>query len=168
MGRLAASPAGLGLLTQSLLASGDTAVDEHVTVIADALARGAIDSATIDEQAMFVATMSDLGPVHIRVLLPFAGNLSISPVNALQQGLGHLGNPSKRSRLPDRHPELKSVLAPIVATLLRHGLIREIDDTSRFPSSSATEEQTYKITDYGIAVLTRLLAAGALKLTAND
>lgn len=163
--RLAGTPHGLGLLTEAVVAAGDTPVDEHVTVLAHALARGASDESRIDHETMFVATMSDLGPAHVHMLTKFLG---IPGVGGLARGIGFRGT-VKLLSLRHAAGVQQELVEPILATLIRHGLVQAVD-TGTWPSDRSPQDsdQSYKLTRYGLWCLQRLAEVGAVKETATE
>ena len=156
--RLTTSDDGLRLLASSLAAAADAALTEQVDAIGAALASGAVDEATIDRELLFVRSVGDLETAHVRVL---------TALTRTSNELG-LGDPDKPefddpvSSLNEHQialamPDLADVVDPILATLVRHGLVGNLTSGGgAFFGGGGQQISTYAITEFGRHCLRRL------------
>lgn len=158
--RLTATDDGMKLLSSAMTAAQDAESQGHLNALAEALASGAIDSATIGRESLFIRAVADLDAVHVRVLRVFTRTS-----NQLGLGDGSEEFDEEVSTLNGVQlskfaaPDLVDVLSPILATLTRHGLVTNLSGGGPTTYDGMSEPRaidTYAITDFGRTCLARL------------
>jgi hypothetical protein len=158
--RLTATDDGLKLFSAVMAAAQDAESQAHLNALAEALASGAIDGATIGREALFVRAVADLDAVHIRVLRVFT-----QTSNALGLGDGSEEFDEEVSTLNGVQlskfvaPDLVDIMSPVLATLARHGLVTNLSGGGPTTYDGMSEPRpidTYAITDFGRDCLARL------------
>lgn len=119
------------------LDAGTRTVDQDkIRALGRALAAGVSDDALVDPAMLIVLAVADLEPPHVKLLRQLAED---EPPRVYAGGRVRFvtpGGPFKprdweRRSMIAASPELKPVLAPVLATLTRHALVLEVDQTGR-------------------------------------
>jgi hypothetical protein len=119
--RVLDDPQQIQLVGQALAAGAATAYEDKLRALGIALAAGLEPGVLIHPHVLVVAAIADLEPPHVQVLQLLAGDLAQADLPLSRRGSWTI------STLARRHPELRQVLGPVIATLLRHGLVEETD-----------------------------------------
>lgn len=158
--RLVATDDGLKLFSAAMAAAQDADSQAHLNAVAEALANGAIDSATIGRETLVVRAVADLDAVHARLLRMFtrtSNELGLGDGSEQFDEAVSTLNGVQLSELAA--PDLADVLSPIMATLTRHGLATSLaggGPTTYDGMDDPRPVDTYAITDFGRHCLARL------------
>lgn len=148
--RLQASPEHEELLVRTMRAAADAAADEKLVMLATSLGRAA-QGTPIDagREALFVRVIADLDLLHIHVLQRFGSSPVSVPLNSQSLELA----------LPD----LGESAAPVLATLVRHGLLAySTPSVSGAYGGGGLTTAVWEVTPFGKAFLDRLALVMAL------
>ncbi len=158
VGHLAADPKRLQIAGMALSAGAMTTNEDKLRALARSLAMAAKDDALVDPELLVIAALTDMEAPHIKVLRTMAAAASRRNINGRRT---HASHPLRA--LEFELPEVAAVMSPVLATLLRHGLVSEesedlrawLDqrdrDMARFGHSvNRRPRQTlYQVTDFG-------------------
>jgi hypothetical protein len=125
------------LIASTMNAASQTRSDERLKLIAEEAARGIEGGSPekIDLARLRIATIADLDSIHVAVLRRIAASQPVEV--SLSSIRGALGN--------------QQGLEAVTATLVRHGLVREVDALVGFAGPN------YRLTDYGVYLLDQLV-----------
>lgn len=125
------------LLAGSALAAGTRTVNaDKLRALGRALANGLKDDALVDPEMLVVAALADLEAPHVKVLRHVAEEWppiwTIGGRRSRGGGPAEPGQPAWSAKdLGAEMPETSRVLEPVLATLLRHGLLAEVDQVGK-------------------------------------
>lgn len=163
---IAASPRRVQLAGQAVAAGSATTMEDKIRALGRCLAAGLDDDALVDPQLLIAAALADIEAPHVKVLRILAEQAPPAAHWTAEE-------------LAVARPELAAVVAPVLATLLRHGLI-EVDGRlaeamrrreqsaafatqatlsgggSGFPAAWPDLEPYYLVTPFGEQVLEQL------------
>lgn len=155
--RLTADPKRLQVAGMALSAGAMTTDEDKLQALARSLAMAAEDDALVDPEMLVVAALTDMEAPHIKVLRIMATGASRRRIH------GRRNHASYALRgLEHELPEVAGLMAPVLSTLLRHGLVSEENDLrasldrrdrdrARFGGNSSWQPRPplYRVTDFG-------------------
>lgn len=124
--RLSEDPRLASLFVTALEAAAATAVEEKVTALGLLLADAAstADTRTFDEKELMVLALADLEWPHVRALRELAEYPSDAELSA-ELGSENVSAVNEDTRRRERTQLVASLPRPVVAALVRHGLVSE-------------------------------------------
>lgn len=125
--RLGGTPKRLQLAGLTLSAAAMTTDQDKLRALARALGAGATDDALVDPEMLAVTALADMEAPHIKVLQRMAAS-SYAGGRWRRINDRFQFRPWTKSALEREIPEMGYALEPVLGTLLRHGLLIEIDE----------------------------------------
>lgn len=118
------------------------------------LAEAVEDDAKLDLATLITASLADLEPAHVRVLRALC---SETPPRTSEEQVAPKA--WLRSALVRRFPNLGEGISPIMATMVRHGMV---DDSGwKGTTPSGQPDDVWRLTEYGASVVAYLREATA-------
>jgi hypothetical protein len=131
--RVGASDERLMLPGAAIDAGTRTVNPDKIRALGRALAAGVTDDALVDPELLAVAALADMEAPRVKVLRHIAEEFPHRKVTReeLQEFLAQRRQPQwSRRDLTSALPEVALVIEPVVGTLIRHGLVEEVDQVS--------------------------------------
>lgn len=131
--RISGSDQRLMLAGAAIEAGTRTVNPEKIRALGRALAAGVTDDALVDPELLAVAALADMEAPHVKVLRHIAEEFPHRTVtrDELKELVAQRRQPEwSRRDLTSALPEVALVIEPVVGTLIRHGLVEEVDQVS--------------------------------------
>lgn len=130
------SPERLLLAGTALEAGTRTVNADKWRALGRSLANGLTDDALVDPELLIVAALADIEAPHIKVLRHVAEEWppvwTLAGPQSFTREAAQPGEPVWSAKdLGAALPELGIVLEPVIATLIRHGLLTEVDQVAK-------------------------------------